>query len=134
VKKLPDIKKRMLANSEVRSAYDALADEFDLSRELIAARPRAGSGEAPILSPLRHQESFPLPFNTLPPKALSQCGERVWVRGILASQFPAGRPSSLLRLRQLSSSGLTFSVTTQPIALKFSLASGDSCPVTQILR
>jgi predicted transcriptional regulator len=48
VKKLSTIKKRMLANSEVRAAYDALADEFDLSRELIAARARAGLTQAEV--------------------------------------------------------------------------------------
>ena len=32
----------MLADREVRDAYDAMADEFGLARELIAARVRAG--------------------------------------------------------------------------------------------
>ena len=41
-KRLQTIKKKMLADREVRAAYDALADEFDLARELIAARVRAG--------------------------------------------------------------------------------------------
>jgi ribosome-binding protein aMBF1 (putative translation factor) len=47
-KHLPTIKKKMLADREVRSAYDALADEFDLSRELIAARVRAGLTQAEV--------------------------------------------------------------------------------------
>jgi transcriptional regulator with XRE-family HTH domain len=38
----------MLADREVRAAYDALADEFDLARELIAARVRAGLTQAEV--------------------------------------------------------------------------------------
>jgi hypothetical protein len=45
-KRLQTIKKNMLADREVRAAYDALADEFDLARELIAARVRAGLTQA----------------------------------------------------------------------------------------
>ena len=41
-KRLQTIKRKMLADREVRAAYDALGDEFDLSQELIAARVRAG--------------------------------------------------------------------------------------------
>ncbi len=36
-KGLAKVKKKMLAKREVRAAYDALADEFSLARELIAA-------------------------------------------------------------------------------------------------
>ena len=42
------IKKKMLADREVRAAYDALADEFDLARELIAARVSAGLTQAEV--------------------------------------------------------------------------------------
>ena len=38
----------MLADREVRAAYDALADEFDFARELIAARVRAGLTQAEV--------------------------------------------------------------------------------------
>ncbi|MBI3090781.1 MAG: helix-turn-helix transcriptional regulator [Candidatus Tectomicrobia bacterium] len=38
----------MLADAEVRHAYDALAAEFDLARELIAARARAGLTQAQV--------------------------------------------------------------------------------------
>jgi transcriptional regulator with XRE-family HTH domain len=38
----------MLADREVRAAYDALGDEFDLSQELIAARVRAGLTQAEV--------------------------------------------------------------------------------------
>jgi ribosome-binding protein aMBF1 (putative translation factor) len=47
-KRLPTIKKKMLAAEDVRAAYDALANEFDLSRELIAARVRAGLTQAEV--------------------------------------------------------------------------------------
>ena len=47
-KRLQIIKKKMLADREVRAAYDALADEFDLARELIAARVRAGLTQAEV--------------------------------------------------------------------------------------
>ncbi len=47
-KRLQTIKRKMLADREVRAAYDALADEFDLARELIAARVRAGLTQAEV--------------------------------------------------------------------------------------
>jgi len=47
-KRLQTNKKKMLADREVRAAYDALADEFDLARELIAARVRAGLTQAEV--------------------------------------------------------------------------------------
>jgi ribosome-binding protein aMBF1 (putative translation factor) len=40
-KRLQTIKTTMLADRKVRDTYDALAGEFDLARELIAARVRA---------------------------------------------------------------------------------------------
>jgi ribosome-binding protein aMBF1 (putative translation factor) len=42
VKKLKDLKAELLANPAVRQAYDAQAPEFELARELIAARTQAG--------------------------------------------------------------------------------------------
>jgi hypothetical protein len=42
VKSLKDVKAQLLANPAVRQAYDAQAPEFELARELIAARLRAG--------------------------------------------------------------------------------------------
>jgi DNA-binding XRE family transcriptional regulator len=41
-KRLQSLRKNMLADREVRAAYEALGGEFDLARELIAARVRAG--------------------------------------------------------------------------------------------
>jgi DNA-binding XRE family transcriptional regulator len=45
---LESVKKKMLADREVRAAYDALREEFDLARELIAARVRAGLTQAEL--------------------------------------------------------------------------------------
>jgi antitoxin component HigA of HigAB toxin-antitoxin module len=42
VKSLKDVKAEQLANPAVRQAYDAQAPEFELARELIAARTKAG--------------------------------------------------------------------------------------------
>ena len=42
MKSLKDVKAQLLANPAVRQAYDAQAPEFELARELIAARLRAG--------------------------------------------------------------------------------------------
>ena len=49
-KRLPNIRKKMLADSEVRAAYRDLAGEFDLARELISARVRAGLTQAEVAS------------------------------------------------------------------------------------
>lgn len=48
MKHLPTIKKKMFADREVRTAYAALADEFNLARELIGARVRAGLTQAEL--------------------------------------------------------------------------------------
>ena len=42
MKSLKDVKAQLLAKPAVRQAYDAQAPEFELARELIAARLRAG--------------------------------------------------------------------------------------------
>ncbi len=47
-KSLKNIKSKMLADREVRAAYKALGDEFDLAHELIAARVRAGLTQAEV--------------------------------------------------------------------------------------
>jgi ribosome-binding protein aMBF1 (putative translation factor) len=47
-KRLQKIKSKMLAHRDVRAAYEALGGEFDLARELIAARVRAGLTQAEV--------------------------------------------------------------------------------------
>ncbi len=47
-KRLDTLKRTMLADVKVREAYAALEEEFSLSRELIAARVRAGLTQAEL--------------------------------------------------------------------------------------
>ena len=47
-KKHMSLKRTMLQKPGVREAYDALAPEFELARELIAARMRAGLTQADV--------------------------------------------------------------------------------------
>ena len=47
-KRLDTVKKKMLADPKVREAYAALDEEFNLARELIAARIRAGLTQAEL--------------------------------------------------------------------------------------
>jgi predicted transcriptional regulator len=42
MKTLKALKTELLVDSETRAEYDAMVDEFDVARELIAARSRAG--------------------------------------------------------------------------------------------
>jgi transcriptional regulator with XRE-family HTH domain len=42
------LRSRMLASPDVRREYDALAPEFDVARELIAARTRAALSQAEL--------------------------------------------------------------------------------------
>jgi DNA-binding XRE family transcriptional regulator len=47
-KRLHAMKKTMLADPKVREAYAALDEEFNLAKELIAARVRAGLTQAEL--------------------------------------------------------------------------------------
>jgi len=42
MKTLRTLKTELLADTDTRAEYDAMADEFSMARELIAARSRAG--------------------------------------------------------------------------------------------
>lgn len=48
MKSLKALKREMLADADTRAAYDAQADEFAISRELIAARTRAGLSQSEV--------------------------------------------------------------------------------------
>jgi hypothetical protein len=50
VKSLKDLKAELLANPVARKAYDAQAPEFELARELIAARTQTGLTQADVAS------------------------------------------------------------------------------------
>ena len=43
-----DMKARLLADPQTRAEYEALAPEFEVARELIAARTRAGLSQAEL--------------------------------------------------------------------------------------
>ena len=47
-KRYQTLKTRMLSDPEVREAYEEMAAEFDLARELIAARAHAGLTQAQL--------------------------------------------------------------------------------------
>lgn len=48
MKTLKTLKREMLEDSATRNAYDAMADEFAIARELIAARARAGLSQGEV--------------------------------------------------------------------------------------
>ena len=48
MKTLKKLKSELLTNSQVREVYDALADEFEIAHELIAARSRAGLTQSDV--------------------------------------------------------------------------------------
>ena len=48
MKILKDIKRELLANPATQAAYEAQAPEFDMARELIAARSRAGLTQSDV--------------------------------------------------------------------------------------
>lgn len=48
MKTLHSIKRTLLQSLEVQAEYDALGPEFDMARELIAARARAGLSQAEV--------------------------------------------------------------------------------------
>ena len=50
MKSLKDVKAQLLANPAVRQAYDAQAPEFELARELIAARMQAVLTQAEVVA------------------------------------------------------------------------------------
>ena len=48
MKTLKALKQEMLADAETRTAYDAMADEFAIVHELVAARARAGLSQSEV--------------------------------------------------------------------------------------
>lgn len=51
------LRRKMLADRRVRAAYGALAEEFDLAREIIAARTRAGLSQAELAERMETTQS-----------------------------------------------------------------------------
>ncbi|WP_019937559.1 helix-turn-helix transcriptional regulator [Bordetella sp. FB-8] len=54
---LATLKKRMLANPDVKAEYEAQAPEFELARELIAARARAGLTQEQLADKMQTTQS-----------------------------------------------------------------------------
>jgi predicted transcriptional regulator len=48
MKTLKTLKQEMLADADTRAAYNTMADEFAIARELIAARARAGLSQGEV--------------------------------------------------------------------------------------
>jgi hypothetical protein len=47
-KRVSDIRVELLANPEVKAAYDAMAEEFEVTGALVAARGRAGLSQVGV--------------------------------------------------------------------------------------
>jgi ribosome-binding protein aMBF1 (putative translation factor) len=54
---LADLKARLLENAEVRAEYEAQLPEFQIARELIAARTRAGLSQAELAERMHTTQS-----------------------------------------------------------------------------
>lgn len=48
MKTLKQLKRKLLRDEQTRIAYEALADEFGMAREMISARARAGMTQAEV--------------------------------------------------------------------------------------
>lgn len=46
--KFDTLKRKLLSNPQVKKAYDGMASEFAIAKELIAARQRAGLSQAQV--------------------------------------------------------------------------------------
>jgi ribosome-binding protein aMBF1 (putative translation factor) len=51
------LRRKMLRSPAVRAAYEQLAPEFDLARELISARARAGLSQAQVARRMKTTQS-----------------------------------------------------------------------------
>jgi len=54
---LDELEAKLLANPEVKAAYDALEQEYAIARELIAARARAGLSQAQLAAKMNTTQS-----------------------------------------------------------------------------
>jgi ribosome-binding protein aMBF1 (putative translation factor) len=54
---LEELKARLLANPEVKTEYEALGPEFEISTELVRARLRAGLSQAELASRMGTSQS-----------------------------------------------------------------------------
>jgi hypothetical protein len=67
MKSMKKLKTELLANPAVRQAYDAQAPEFELVRELIAARTQACLAQGDVAALMGTTQSDPFTVKTLVP-------------------------------------------------------------------
>ena len=67
MKSMKKLKAELLANPAVRQAYDAQAPEFELARELIAARTHAGLTHGDVAAIMSTAQSDPFTVKTSVP-------------------------------------------------------------------
>jgi hypothetical protein len=67
MKSMKKLKAELLANPAVRQAYDAQAPEFELARELIAARTQAGLTHGDVAAIMSTTQSDPFTVKTSVP-------------------------------------------------------------------
>ena len=65
MKSLKDVKAELLTNPAVRQAYDAQTPEFELARELIAARTQAGLTQGDVACEPAEPQSIAAPQGDL---------------------------------------------------------------------
>ena len=67
MKSMKKLKAELLANPAVRQAYDAQAPEFELARELIAARTQVGLAQGDVAALMGTTQSDPFTVKTSVP-------------------------------------------------------------------
>jgi hypothetical protein len=67
MKSMKKLKAELLANPAVRQAYDAQTPEFELARELIAARTQAGHTQGDVAALMGTTQSDPFTTKTSVP-------------------------------------------------------------------
>ena len=67
MKSMKKLKAELLANPAVRQAYDAQAPEFELARELIAARTQVGLTQGDVAALMGTTQSDPFTVKTSVP-------------------------------------------------------------------
>ena len=56
--KISDLHRRWSKDADYKGAFDALGEEFDLARTLIAARTAAGLSQSPLATKMRTSQSY----------------------------------------------------------------------------
>jgi DNA-binding transcriptional regulator YiaG len=83
MKTLNTLKQELLADAETHAAYDAMADEFAIVRELVAARARAGLSQSEVAQRMGTTQSA---------VARMESGKRLPSHAKRSQQAPQGSP------------------------------------------